>query len=685
MSELDSFFQNLFPSDISRLKLNMTHLLAQDKEQFLAKVLETSTSCDKEQMTKTELINQAMDAGADVNKAISYLSNPGLEFFNQYKELLLNHPTNPISPTKFLRLVLETALNENIEDFIETSLLELSVCKGADLNEKINHHFYDTFLDIFFATGRFELIDKALKPDMQINTLTWLIAAYNYPGIEFMVEAIKRFPNGLSIEESYKVNKGAGPQAMRHVKNIIDTYNLAQDFLNGDSLSEAELSLLDKTRDTLPLEIYRNTEIQNKYGFTALQLALLGKKCSIALEMIENDFSLTEKNKKGISAIEILFTIIEHTKSICTKEQVVEFHKLILNKLDNFDIILNENEESVLNILIDELHYENEILVKTNDPLFTFYKKDSNLFQLLDSPNITHIAISDEYNCWSPDTWSWSRLTVKEHPNVKFYLVNLDMIEKGGDKFIKQFDGWINPEAPEDFPKHLKEFTISDWKPYIPTTATFLKVSEKTFEFNIPFLGISTGAEIFALYHNGSLSQTKKYQYEPLNINYLQGTLPHFMAMTKEQQKSALKNCELPEIKFESFIQFAYAAKLGNGIQLGAISEDGVAMSYAHENGIRYATQFQPEHFYVGIDDQINHQKSWLDNFIHLANLHHDYRLGKGEHPEIIFQYIKERLDQCSIKPTCLINDHNIFNNATIELDFFLDKQNNNNLADIIL
>ena len=59
-------------------------------------------------------------------------------------------------------------------------------------------------------------------------------------------------------------------------------------------------------------------------------------------------------------------------------------------------------------------------------------------------------------------------------------------------------------------------------------------------------------------------------------------------------------------------------------MELGAISEDGVPMAYAHKSGIRYATQFHPEHYYRFTADSSSHQKTLLDNFIDIAISHHD-------------------------------------------------------------
>ena len=83
-------------------------------------------------------------------------------------------------------------------------------------------------------------------------------------------------------------------------------------------------------------------------------------------------------------------------------------------------------------------------------------------------------------------------------------------------------------------------------------------------------------------------------------------------------------------------------------------------MIYANQ---RHLLQLQPEHYYHETNDStINHQKVWLDHFIDLASLHHDFRMGIHEHPEVFFEQINERLEQCMETPTCLMGDSSIFN-----------------------
>jgi anthranilate/para-aminobenzoate synthase component II len=182
------------------------------------------------------------------------------------------------------------------------------------------------------------------------------------------------------------------------------------------------------------------------------------------------------------------------------------------------------------------------------------------------------------------------------------------------------------------------------------------------------------GAQHFAMYHGGTLAPLDGYNMGQHTVTYLEGTLPYFQVLTRAEQKKAIMECVLPKIKFKGDTAHHYAAlpdKIGTGLQLGAVSEHGVPMSYAHTNGIRYATQFHPEHFYDKDTPSINYQKAWIDNFVHIAMMHHDARVNNSTHPIDYFAEISDRLNECMVAPTC-INPHAFEKNGF----HFLDNEN---------
>ncbi|MGB4191976.1 MAG: hypothetical protein WBJ81_05475, partial [Rickettsiales bacterium] len=73
---------------------------------------------------------------------------------------------------------------------------------------------------------------------------------------------------------------------------------------------------------------------------------------------------------------------------------------------------------------------------------------------------------------------------------------------------------------------------------------------------------------------------------------------------------------------------------------------------------IRYATQFHPERFYDNLDDaNTTNQKAWINNFVELAQMHHEFRMNGAKHPTEYFAEVKLRLNECLVEPTCLAED----------------------------
>ncbi len=302
------------------------------------------------------------------------------------------------------------------------------------------------------------------------------------------------------------------------------------------------------------------------------------------------------------------------------------------------------------------------IIAKSNDSLFYLFKKDADLFAPSIDLSKTNIAISHGDSFWSTGIWSVARLLTKNHPNVKFYLVKDDILAKGGENFIKQFDAIINPGAGDTYPRNIEEFTKKDCPFRNALEKHYQKMLELSDKFSIPYLGMCAGAQHFSLYHGGSLSLLNKNSINyaaSSEINFIKGTIPYFQSLTKVQQDKVLSDCELPEVSFSGSRAHSFAAvigKLGEDIQLGAVSGDDVAMSYAHNNGIKYATQYHPENAYR-YHDEI-YQKAWLDNFVDLAEKHHDHRVNNAMHPIEHFVDIKARLDTCTTAPTCVAGDN---------------------------
>jgi len=633
-----------------------------------------------------KLIKLAQDLGADLNNIVENSEHlygiKSLTLF-AHKDQLMTHPIHPLSADNLLRMVTRISIafysHQDIhaqqERIAYKALVKHAIENGADLNIKLDTSTEDdplnlTALEAIFLKGELKIIETALKPDSKISSIAWIRLIDENPRIKFIGQAIKYFPNSLSIDHLYQLMRDYGASHSM-TRGIIDLYHLVKDYVENKNLSDQEIALLsDTTQKLLAVEDYKDIDLKNKYGFTALQLAILGEKFDLAIQMLDHGHSSTEKNNNGVTAISLLKNSENDNHH---NTSIKKLRTSMLEHIDNVDILLCDIGESFVDNFLANEDLRDTILSRSKDPLFEFFKKDADLFAPSQNPELTHIAISHGEGFWSTGLWSWSRLAKEKHPNIKFHLVTLEMLKKGGDAFIKQFDGWMNPGGGDDYPKK-PEFNINDWKTTMVLIDTYQEALRKTFEFKIPSMGMCAGAQNLALHHEGYIKPVKGYVGGNHKILYLERTLPHFMAMTKEQQKTALEKCEFPEIIFKGDTAHSYAAvtyKLGNGLQLGAISEDGVAMSFAHENGLSYATQFHPEHHYHIETNSTNHEEALLNNFIKLAELHHNSRMGIHAHPETIFEQVSERLDQCMEAPTCLIGTNSVFNNATIEIAMF--------------
>ncbi len=72
-------------------------------------------------------------------------------------------------------------------------------------------------------------------------------------------------------------------------------------------------------------------------------------------------------------------------------------------------------------------------------------------------------------------------------------MVNTDIVKKGGESFLKQYDGFINPGAGDSFPK-TPEFTKDDCSFSMPLELNYQHILEFSGKNNIPYLGMCAGA-----------------------------------------------------------------------------------------------------------------------------------------------------------------------------------------------
>lgn len=635
-----------------------------NKEQFF--LMLDFNSYDTETTAKKEILIKLINNGLNIDEAISKIDTYNIadiatNTLYELREFIFSHQSKPLSINNFLRM------SVGCPDDLQKKFVEYALENAADINSA----YYNTItiLESFFQRGNLDIIQTFGLNKNDISTATWVLFIMFNPNIHKISEAIELFPTSFSHEEIKNLMRSHG-MSISYVELILTFYNLAEDYLNGN-LSEYEQNILKSPQTEFKHEDYETITLNNTYGLNPLHLALLSSRLALAINLLENEeYNFNQLSNNGISPIRLVLMVGAADPHIYPRENLYEdkqkLFSLIDKKLEDVDQPLNENYETILDylyILPEELR--NSTLIKSHDPLVDLIKPEAKLSLPEDTINI---AISQADGFWSTGAWAFSRMAKTHNPQANFYLVTPKIYKKGGIDFVKQFDGWINPGGDDDYPRHLQEFSINDWTSQSELIHMYQEVLTQNKELKTPTMGMCAGAQNFVLNNNGYLKPVTDYILSQHSIIYFKHTLSHFMTMSSEQQKLALNHCHFPEIIFKGDTAHNFAGvtyKLGDQIELGAISEDGVAMSYAHKNGLFYATQFHPEHHYTLLyENNINHEKEWWDNFIKLATLNNAHKKGFAPHPEEVMSFISERLSQCNSAPTC-VEDNEIFTNTT--------------------
>lgn len=301
----------------------------------------------------------------------------------------------------------------------------------------------------------------------------------------------------------------------------------------------------------------------------------------------------------------------------------------------------------------------NTIAKNSKDPLFSLFRNYLNEKIIFDHSKI-HISLSNSGELNPDPTWIMARKIMSKFPNVEFHLVIPEMIEFWGDKLLKHFDGFMNPGGRDSFPRDKLEFNLKDCSNSLPIEKIYSYIVKKSFELNVPYFGICSGAQHLALFHDSFLGPVNDYKINVHNVRYQEGTLSHFMALDEQQKIDALNNCKLPIIEFnvDTYNNYAVIAlRMGEEINLDSVADDGVAMAYTHKNAIRYGVQYHPEHRYGDFDIDSIHQTIIIDSFIETVILEHNFKYNNATHPSVYYLQVKERLEECLAFPTCLMGE----------------------------
>ena len=76
--------------------------------------------------------------------------------------------------------------------------------------------------------------------------------------------------------------------------------------------------------------------------------------------------------------------------------------------------------------------------------------------------------------------------------DIQFYLVTDELLAKGGEAFLKQFDAVISQGAGDSYP-NIEEFAKEDCPFEMALENHYQNILDLTYKFNIPYLGMCAG------------------------------------------------------------------------------------------------------------------------------------------------------------------------------------------------
>ena len=353
-----------------------------------------------------------------------------------------------------------------------------------------------------------------------------------------------------------------------------------------------------------------------------------------------NDDALEEAALSG--DFEIVKYLLEHGGKINAKTFKLIFQKgefslleLIKEKYQSEDRILDLVYLVKKQNIKDLDNYLNQNYVITPELIFkaALLNHDTKMAgNLLNENNIKLdefiiIGLTNISGEWSGSVVQVAKAWAENEINVYYLPINLK--DASNMALMSSFSGFINPGAGDNFPKD-REFSLNDLNQdkMLENEHLYQKIVTYAKENRIPYLGICSGSQHLLLNSGGQLNYLKNLGLDYLGGNhdaiFVPTTIPHYMTLNNQEKLAALENCEFPQVEFPIYTAHNYAGidgKLGERIDLGAISEEGVVQSFSY--GARYiGTQFHPEVVYS--DEEYNRQKILLDNFLELAKTYHE-------------------------------------------------------------
>ncbi len=703
-AEIESALSNSFGLNIKVLDDLQSVLLTENTaDQFLSKVILAYANTEAEKEIQAKLINAATDKGAKIKLCYLEYGNVNLNSISQIQDKILDPTFSELDPTESLTIILNSlsaTTHPTISQESQLNLIDLCVKHGANIDKALSNVSAHGFLQDGVFT--YKLLPDFIIDHLINNGLTkeyaliYYIERDNYQYIESgslqglslkldtnnvqMLEPIYRFDFSTSAKilkffhniDLTSINNILRPKGISHsvIDSIFNFIKFVQEYANisddrSSSLTDIEINLLNEDLPCLALEQYKNCVPLNNYGYSVLHLAIISGKYDLALQLLQEGYSIDTTT----------LIILSRKDTNGATQELLNLANYIINNSNNLDLHLNESGETLVDNFISNTDLRALVLEKSNDKIYSFLKQDKDCQILTYNDSKTNIAITHTESFWSTGLTATARKAMASNPNLQFYTISIQDIEECGSDILNYIDAFMNPGASDNFPKGKNVFTIQNVPINKDPEKSYQEILSLTYDNDIPYFGICAGAQNFILHHQGSLYPLSGYNMGKHTINLVSGSMVHFMSLTKAEQDEALSSCVFPIVTYKGDTAHHFAATmydLGNGIKIGGTSEDNVAMAYAHSNGIRFATQYHPEHFYHE-SNEIGRQKILLDNFFKTATMHHDYRLEPElfMHPSVVMQQVQDKLSQCTDKKYLLEykNEYCMYTNISISDD----------------
>ena len=560
-------------------------------------------------------------------------------------------------------LLLSLGKDEFNKIFTETDSYAVSLLGySIDLAEKLH------------LTGLYNVVEESMKYDWEeegpegavyhlltsLPALKYLVFFQKYHADLFSDSELK-----LSLEKAAR-EYGLNDEGVENEYNkYTSLLRYAQDYIDG-KLTEIEYKVLDTKsvnyrhdKRVIDISAYSNNDLQieNDLGINLLHIAILANNHRLMIDLLNRGFSLFESSGPFPAPIHLFDDDMDI-------DQV--FYKELLPHIPDVDMELHSG-----NTIADILGYSPEVISKSSSSLYVFNKKDIenwstkewleeqwNQFNSKFDPTKTHIGIVKGYSEWSIGMVEASREIVKKFPNVEFFILGQEIIEKlSNEKLLGRFDGFVLPGAGDSYPNEEDAvFSKQDWKQSEKHEEAYQAVLEFANQNNVPMFGSCAGAQNMALYHGGFLQKKGYYKMHNIMFNDNKYSMSYFANLLPLEKQQAILQCVLPDIEIKGDAQHSYSAissKLGEAITLGGVGDDSdIAMAYDSNNGTWLFTQYHPEFYYdyKGDDQSKLRQQSYLDHFIKLTIQQHNFKDEANDSlsPAVLSGILQSRLQECA-------------------------------------